>query len=153
MGAVGKLEVKEMKVYWEIPNFISLDNRYHRSSGFTFLNMNWQLKIDPFENHFTSDWIALHLERDNVALSCNIMCIFSIKKADGSETGIKDLIHAFGSNNNTLIAESFFTRSALKEHESELMPSNTLTIVCELKHLSDQRGSVKFRGNTSSFLT
>lgn len=159
MAKVGKLEEKvspepeEIEVHWEIPYFMSLNNRYHESPDFKFLTTKWHLEIDPFDNTSpTSDkYIALRLERVKVELSCNTLCTFSIKKADGLMTGIRSLIHVFSFNNNRLKVDRFFTRHALQEHESELMPSNILTIMCNMKPLSDKSGSWKFKGNIILF--
>lgn len=149
MGIIGKLEKKisleETEVHWEIPNFTSVTNEYHDSSNFEFLCLNWFLSIDAFHGDSEND-IALYLEVKKIELLCNIMCTFGIKKADGSMTGVKCFTHAFCPDDEILRADKFFNRSALQEKKSELMPSNTLTIMCKLIHLSDKNGSLQFKG-------
>lgn len=136
---------KEKEVHWKIPDFWSLDiYTIYVSPNFKFLDIFWMLKIDPSETD-SKDHIALHLiMKEAGEISYNVLSTFSIKKACSSMVGVSSFYHTFCKLKSELIARQFFVRSALFECESELLPSNELVIVCNLKQLADP---VKLIGN------
>lgn len=146
----------EKEVHWKIPDFMSLDaSRLHLSPNFKFLHAGWLLKIDPSETN-SPDHITLHLNMNEVdTISYNVLITFSIKKASGSIIGVSSFYHTFCGLKSKLNARQFFTRSALSQCASELLPSNELTIVCNLKQLADPVkliGNIKFNCTQNFYL-
>lgn len=133
-----KSSLKEKELHWKIPNFFTLSiPGIYVSDKFKFLDVYWQLKIEPSEKDI-KDHIALHLYLTNATtVSYNVLSTFGIKKTDGSLVGVSYFKHSFCAGKSGLIAHHFFTRSALSQRKSELMPSNELTIVCSFKQLAD----------------
>lgn len=136
---------KEKEAHWKISNFLSLSiPEIYVSDKFKFLDVYWQLKIEPSEKN-NNDHIALHLYLiDVTTVPYNVRSTFGIKKADGSLVGVSYFKHSFCAGKSGLVVHQFYTRSALSQRKSELMPSNELTIVCNFKHLADP---VKLLGN------
>lgn len=139
---------EEKEIHWKIPNFFLLPlDLYYKCPDFKFLNVQWQLRVDPSE-YCTDEHIALLLRTSKVDSSCDVTCTFGIKKADGSMTGISSLKHTlhpqYCNLNTTLVVHKFFTSGELSERQPELVPSNNLTIMCNLKLQSD---GVRLAGN------
>lgn len=147
---------KEKEVHWKIPDFLTLTaSAFFVSPNFKFLDVCWYLEIDPSEDN-SKDHIALHLQLEEAdRLSYNVLSTFSIKKADGSMVGVNAFYHTFCKLTSRLSARHFFSRSALSQCSSELLPSSELTIVCNLKQLADPVkliGNIKFYPITKFFL-
>lgn len=137
---------KEKKLHWKISEFFSLSTPpyIYNSAEFKFLDVCWQLKIEPYEKN-NKDHIALYLYLiDVTTMSYNVLTTFGIKKADDSLVGVSYFKHSFCAEKSGLVAHQFFTRSALSQLKSELMPSDELTIVCNFKQLADP---VNLKGN------
>lgn len=128
----------EREIHWKIPDFFSLSTSiYHKAPDFKFLNVYWLLQIDPYENDGSRDNLALLLKADAMKSSYDVVCTVGIKKVDGSMMEISSFKHPFSTLSTTLTVHKFFTRSALSQSESELLPLNCLTIICNLKLAED----------------
>lgn len=152
-------EIEEIKntdngkeIHWKIPHFHSLAmDCYYKCPDFKFLNIQWNLKIGPSEMFTNDGEIALLLKTGETDYSYDVMCTFGIIKDDGSIIGITSLKHTLHPQEKnldvTLIVHKFFATSEFFEHESELLPLSNLTIMCNLKLVSDPvipAGNMKF---------
>lgn len=141
----------EKEFLWIIKNFLSLPiDVYYECPAFKFLNVLWYLKIDPSEVG-TDENIAILLKTGEVHSSFDVLCTFGIKTADGSMTAISSVKHTLHpqncGQNITLVVHKFSTMRELSERESELLPLDNLTIMCNFKLQNDNvglEGNVKF---------
>lgn len=153
LGIIGEIEeIKnadtEKEIHWKIPKFLSLTKAYYYvCPDFKFINIGWYLKLDPSE-YMKYDYLAIILETDEIESACDVLCTFGIKKSDGSVIAIRSFKHTLHTQVNnldiSLTVHKFFTRSELEQHKSELLPLGELTIMCNLKLLSDP---IRLAGN------
>lgn len=146
---------KEKEIQWRIPNFSKLGNCFEDSPKFNFLDAIWILKLDTSENN-KGDHIALEVKVLEVGIvSYNVLTTLSIKKACGSRIGATCFHHSYCKMKKRINASHFFSRATLARYQSELLPSDELTVICNLKHLADKiklLGNIKFNPRTNLFL-
>lgn len=126
----GELSKKRMKCFvWTIPKFSSLRQtgaRFCDSLSFTFMNSSFCLRmyLPPL------DYNVLSVSLVNICASnCYVTSTFSIRKSDYTLLKFRK-----GScNSNTLDG------SILRERQFELLPRDTLTIICDLECSSDKQ--------------
>lgn len=123
---IGKLnEPKEFE--WEIPNFSSFSktsgNLYH-SPSFNFANTSWHLVL-----RLGIKYLSVYLDNE-YQRPIHVSYAFSIKDVNGrliGKTSHASTCEVFCGFPN------FFLMSSLEERGSHLIPSDMLTIVCQLK--------------------
>lgn len=130
---IGELNKTEKGCEWKIPNFSSLCDaeRFYDSPSFTFLNIPFHLRICPLRKVY--GFLSLYLMSD-YGPSSGVTYSFNIKKYDGTLIGTKIATYlarsdVLGQSNGFY---SFCERHNLTDRKSELLPGDTLTIVCEL---------------------
>lgn len=127
---IGELNKTEKGYEWKIPNFSSLCqiDYYYDSSPFTFMDVPFYLRIFPIRN--TYDSLSLFL-LSHKELSFDVTYSFSIKKSDGTLVGTKIATKSsvFKQSDGFFL---FSKVSNLEERKSELLPDDTLTVICEL---------------------
>lgn len=128
---IGELNQTEKGCEWKIPNFSSLcqAEKYYHSSPFTFVNMSFYLRIFPLRKGYDS--LSLFLMSDSET-SSDVTYSFSIKKYDGTLIGTKIATKSCGLRDQVDGFFSLSERSNLIKQKSELLPGDTLTIICEL---------------------
>lgn len=127
----GELSKKRMKSFvWKIPKFSSLRQTgtdFYDSLSFNFMNTSFRLRIMP--PSLAYNVLSVSLVKNPTAMYVSDFygtSTFSIRKSD--YTLLK--FRKGTCNSNTLEG------SILRERQFELLPSDTLTIVCDLESSS-----------------
>lgn len=128
-GIIGNLDETEKRCEWEIPNFFSLcqTDCFCESPSFPFANASFHLRIYPLCSPY--DFLSLYLKCDSEP-SPDVTYSFSIRKNDGTLIGTATKPYVFNQCNGFA---KFFKGRYLRTQALELLPADTLTIICELK--------------------
>lgn len=124
---------------WKIKDFLSLPeekNVFYYSSMFYFTDASWNLKIYPFggeENH-SEAYIGLYLMKRSYSRPLSVNYTMGLKTVEGKEDPIHKFTFVFDKKDSGYGTFKLISRSALLEKKSELASSDTLTVVCTLKH-------------------
>lgn len=130
-GIIGELSEKARRFEWKIPMFSTLcqtDSCFYDSPSFIFGSMKLHLRMYPPTDN--CDFLSVHLNYESEP-SCNVNFSFSIKKTDGTLIGTKTADESIMSYQPG--CDRFFEGCDLRKQQSELLPSDTLTIICDLE--------------------
>lgn len=134
MAAIGRLNAnaKEVDIEWKIRNFSSFRTeiaKYCSSPAFHFANSSWCIHIYP--NGVTADsrgFISLYVCRETFGRPVSLEWSIGLKSSDGKICEEKHSINVFKKKQKSLGYDKFLSRSVLLERESELTPSDVLTV-------------------------
>lgn len=127
---VGKLSEPtstKKRIEWNIPNYSAIWGRMSLSPSFTFANSSLYMRVyRPSE----SDMLTVSLARESGSLG-NVIATFSLKTSNGTLTGTKTDVCYFFYNPNC-VTSNFFEEFDFVKQRDVFLPSDTLTIVCDL---------------------
>lgn len=134
---VGKLSEPtstKKRIEWNIPNYYSsVWGCMCMSPPFTFANSSLYIS---FYRPDESDWLSVSLTRKSGS-PCDVIATFSMKTSDGTLARIKTKECYFSYNSNCVIS-NFFEEFDFVKQRDDFLPSDTLTIVCDLLLIGKQ---------------
>lgn len=139
-GRLGEIERKmEIKVFeWKISDFCSLSNcknDWYTSPCFDFSNASWYFSFSPEGDEESSEgYIALYLHcDDDIGSHITFILELGFKREDEVENVKSELVRFEGKYDIWCFSD-FFLRTELLKRKSELLPEDTLTIVCSMTY-------------------
>lgn len=152
METLGEINIvwKELDIEWKIKNFFSLSRKklFYDSPLFSFAGDPWRLQIYPNgdSDDETDGYIDLLLFRENSSPPIIVDFSFALKPVDGNgkKHEEKRLTSVFDENSIIDGVYKFISRFELLERRKELVPSDILTVICNLKSSSWTKDTSRF---------
>lgn len=148
IGEIKKIKKEfDLDIEWNIKNFLSLskkDGYFAWSDGFVFNDQTWVLVIYPngasWDN--SQGYISLGLCR-SIGPEIRQEFFLSLKAVNGKNDYERHCTEMFQDLKAHVIPQ-FISRPELTRQESELLPSDVLTVICTMKSSKSTKNESKF---------
>lgn len=148
MATTGEIKAKEFNFLWKINDFFSLTEETYFSSSFSFADETWCLVLFPNGNahdeSYKNGCVSVYLCRCSSGEPIKISFSISLKTLDKKRFSEAHKECIITDDDPIIKFSDFLLRSELLEKQPELLPFDTLTIVCSLKCAESTEDTSKF---------
>ena len=143
MSTIGEIKEfpRKLDVEWKMKNFFSpaSDDEFFFSPSFSFDGETWCIQMYPNGDGDNNSigYIDLFLFRHSDGPPVNPEFYFALKSVSGKKFQGSYHMHVFTNEHYKSGVFKFMSRSKLLEKRSELVPDDTLTVVCTMRSTED----------------
>lgn len=141
MATFGKVNDRtaEFHFEWQIDDFFSLpeeDGETCFSPNFSIAGESWCFFINPNGKSAINSvgYVGAYLQRNEDLPYISLVWSFGVKTSEGKKDKEMKFSHVFHEESLGYGFAKFLKRSELFEKKSELVPSDVLTLVCDIEY-------------------